>query len=148
MKPDNKDMGMMTRWWGPFFWASMHSVAMGYPINPTKKQKKEYKSYFVSIKNVLPCGLCRKSFSKFLKELPLNDKVLKNRKNLFIWTCKIHNKVNKKLSCKQFNRKQMEKKYKFYETFRASCSKDKLGCRKSAVKNNKKTKIVYVHYKK
>lgn len=144
----NENMGMATRFWGSPFWVSIHSVAMGYPVHPTKKQKKEYKIYFECLKNVLPCGLCRDSFKKFLKELPLDDNVLKNRKNLFMWTCKIHNKVNKKLNCAELTKNQMEKKYKFYDSFRASCSKDKLGCRNTIKKNNKKTKIVYVHTKK
>jgi hypothetical protein len=144
----NKNMGMSTFLWGPFFWMTIHTTCMGFPFDkPTKIQKSNYKRFFKSMGDVLPCGLCRTSYKKFLKEIPLNTKVLSSRKNLFIWSCEIHNKVNKKLGCKIFTKKQMIKKYKFLETFRASCSKDKLGCRNTVKKNNKKPKIVFVTIK-
>lgn len=144
----NRNMGMATRMWGVFWWMTIHTACMGYPYDkPTKKQKADYKRFFKSIGDVLPCGLCRTSYKKFIKESPMTNKVLKNRKNLFIWSCELHNKVNKKLGCKKFTRKQMMKKYKFLESFRASCSKDKLGCRNTIKKNNKKPKVVFVTLK-
>ena len=94
---------------------------------------------------VLPCNLCRDSYSAFVKKLPLTDRVMSSRKNLVGWLFKIHNMVNKKLNCKVLNTKQLTKKMKFYEKFRAvKCSKDLGGCMKSAasVKIPKRTKVI------
>ena len=44
----------------------------------------------------LPCKYCRKSFKKFLKELPI-DNHLDSRDSLTYWLYLIHDKVNKKL---------------------------------------------------
>ena len=148
LKKKEKNMGMATRLWGPFWWGTFHTASMGYPYNEaTKKEKSYYKRFYKSIGDVLPCSLCKISYKHFLKDLPLTNKVLSSRKNLFVWTCKIHNKVNNKLSCKQITIKQMMKKYNFYDSFRASCSKDKLGCITTVKKNNRKTKIVYISIK-
>ncbi|ARF09954.1 disulfide thiol oxidoreductase, Erv1 / Alr family [Indivirus ILV1] len=80
--------------WGPYFWFMIHSTSFEYPIKPTKNDKKQYKKFYESFKYVLPCEVCRNNYSEHLKETPIDDEVLKSRKNLFIWTVKIHNKVN------------------------------------------------------
>ena len=51
-----------------------------YPVNPTCKDKKNYKEFMCHLKNVLPCGKCRKNFVQNLKSVPLNRHALKNRK--------------------------------------------------------------------
>lgn len=130
---------MVTRCWGHAAWWTMESFAMGYPLTkPTKKQRTDYKRFYRSFGDTLPCNLCRDSFKKFLREIPLNSTVLSGRKNLVFWVFKIHNRVNNKLECKEFTKKDMEKRYKFYEQFRAkNCSKDLGGCVKSAKKIRK-----------
>ena len=121
---------IVTTCWGASGWFTLEIFAMGYPLSgPTKKQRLDYKRFYKSFGDTLPCNLCRDSFKKFIKEVPLDDKALSGRKNLVFWVFKIHNLVNKKLSCKQFSRSDMERKYKFYEGFRAkNCSKDLGGC--------------------
>lgn len=146
-KKKNNNLGMRTKSWGPPAWFFLDVVTFGYPIKPTDAQKKQYKQFFTSLKNILPCGLCRESYSKFIKELPLTEKVLKTRKNLTTWFFKIHNKVNKKLGCKEMNLKQMKDKMNFYESFRASkCTKKMEGCTKAynQKKVPKRTKIITI----
>lgn len=144
----NKQNGMRTKAWGPPAWMFLHMVTMGYPYkNPTKTQKKQYKTFFKNVGNILPCGLCRNSYKKFLKEIPITEEVLKSRKNLVHWFFKVHNRVNKKLNCEVLNRKQLNEKYRFYESFRAGkCGKDVAGCTKA--QNQKKipnkTKIIII----
>ena len=82
--------------WGRSLWDSIHHIAAGYPVKPSKIQKKEYCLFFNNLANVLPCHTCSVSFKKHLKELPIR-KYLKSRKRLVYWTFLIHNKVNKKL---------------------------------------------------
>lgn len=141
--PKKKSNNMRTRAWGPPMWFSITCVLMGYPEkNPTNTQKRDYVKFLKSLGKVMPCNLCRDSYKKFLKELPLTQKVLRSRKNLVMWFFKIHNKVNQKLNTKQLTQSQMEKKYKYYNQFRAAgCSKTDTGCNKTFNKNPKRCKI-------
>jgi hypothetical protein len=43
--------------WGPHGWKFMHYVALAYPAKPTEEDKKNYKIFFESIQNILPCGM-------------------------------------------------------------------------------------------
>lgn len=137
---------MRTKAWGGPAWFYITCSLLGYPeTRPTKTQRNTYKRFLVLAGKTLPCNLCRVSYAKFVKELPMTPKVLSSRKNLVMWFFKIHNKVNKKLGCKQLTSAGMEKKYKWYNKFRAmSCSPTLGGCVKalSSVKKPKKTKIV------
>lgn len=141
-----KNPNLRTKAWGPPAWFYITCSLMGYPEkNPTKVQKKDYKNFLVYMGKTLPCNLCRDSYKKFMKELPLTDRVMSSRKNLVMWFFKIHNKVNKKLKCKILNKNQLEKKYRWYNNFRAvSCSPELGGCLKAVdnIKTPKKTKVI------
>lgn len=143
-----KSPNIRTGAFGPPTWNSMILIAMGYPErSPTQRQRCTYKKYFTIIGRVLPCNLCRTSYAKFIKQIPLTDDVLSCRKKLVFWIFKIHNLVNKKLNCKQLTKQQMEKKYKYFEQFRAtSCSKNIPGCIKasSKLRNPRKLKVVCI----
>ena len=41
----NSNDGMLTSVWGPSLWHSLHTISFNYPINPTKIQKKKYKTF-------------------------------------------------------------------------------------------------------
>lgn len=144
--PKDKNPNMRTKSWGPPAWFSTTCYLMGYPsCKPTATQKRNYKRFLTSFGDVLPCNLCRDSYKKFVRESPLTDSVLSTRKKLVMWFFKIHNKVNKKLGCKVLTTAQMNKKYKWYENFRAvKCSADMGGCLKSAnnVRVPKRTKVI------
>jgi hypothetical protein len=137
---------IVTKCFGSPSWYTMEIFAMGYPLkNPTRKQQTDYRRFYKSFGDTLPCNLCRDSFKIFLKEIPLTNKVLSGRKELVFWVFKIHNRVNEKLSCKQFTRSDMEKKYKWYEQFRAkNCSKELGGCVTGAKKIKKCVEIKIV----
>ena len=49
----------------------------------SKKQKKEYLNFFMSLKNILPCKYCRINFTKNIKKVPLNMKTMKNNDTAF-----------------------------------------------------------------
>jgi predicted helicase len=68
--------------WGPYGWKFMHFVALAYPQKPTADDKKNYKTFFESIQNILPCALCSNNYKKHLLELPLTDSVLESNVNL------------------------------------------------------------------
>lgn len=133
--PNNPDSnnGLITSIWGPHEWESFHCKTFGYPINPTEQQKKDYMQYFISLGNVLPCGLCRESYKQFITtgdpRAPnrnvtiLNMDVMKSRETLTKWGMELHNAVNRKLGV-DYGVTYEELCYK-YESYRAKCPKDK-----------------------
>ena len=141
---------MRTRSWGPPTWFAITCFLMGYPkTQPTKTQQRTYKQFLILFGKVLPCNLCRDSYAKFIKQSPLSPRVMSSRRNLVMWFFRIHNKVNKKLGCKVLNQQQLNRKYQWYEKFRAvKCSKDLGGCLKSAdnIKTPKRTMVVTFVY--
>lgn len=126
---DHKNNGLITKVWGEPTWTSNHAITFGYPIKPTEQQKKEYKDYFISLGNVLPCRYCRESYREFITtgDTALNNDVLKGRDTLTEWFYRVHDSVNKKL--------EIEYAVTYgdivdkYESFRAKC-----GPAKSTVK--------------
>lgn len=125
---DNSNNGLITKIWGESGWIFGHAITFGYPINPTIEQKNNYKNYFISLGDVLPCKYCRESYKKFitLDETKLTDEDLKNRETLTRWFYRIHNKVNEKLEIEYGT--TYEDIVEKYESFRANCSKNEKGC--------------------
>jgi len=95
----NQNNGLITKIWGPSGWTFGHSIAFGYPIEPTDKHKADYRIFFESLMNVLPCSFCRDSYHKFIMEgnTKFTDDKLQNRETLTKWFYDIHNAVNNKL---------------------------------------------------
>lgn len=131
--------GMLTTVWGPPLWHYLHTMSFNYPVNPTCKDKKNYKEFICHLKNVLPCGKCRKNFVHNLKSVPLNRHALKNRKNFSMWMYKMHEHINKMLRKKSgLSYNQVRERY---EHFRARCTQDnKKRLLKNKTRKNKKTK--------
>ena len=139
---------MQTEKFGKPLWFSMFIIAANYPVKIDKTNKfhmakRRYnKIFFTNIANVLPCRFCRRSYSVFLKELPIN-KYLGSRQLLMYWLYKIKNKVNNKLN-KQIKSQGLDKPLKeivpfknickYYETFRANCSEKTKTCSKPSIK--------------
>lgn len=80
--------------WGEDAWRVMHSVALGYPHNPYEKDKAKYRAFYESLANVLPCSKCRDGYFETMQMIPID---LTGPDELFMWTVKIHNSVNRKL---------------------------------------------------
>ena len=79
--------------WGPHLWFSLHTITFNYPLNPNQDDKDNYKNFFNSLKNVIPCSVCKKNYIRHLNELPI-DQHLNNRKKLVYWVIDLHNMVN------------------------------------------------------
>lgn len=128
MESNNSNNGLITKIWGPHMWVSLHSICAGYPINPTDRDKQNYKMFFEQMGNVLPCKYCRDSYLKFIMEEPtiLNDVSLKDRQSIMKWGYDIHNKVNNKLGV-TYN-VSFDDVVKKYETYRAKCTSTVSGC--------------------
>ena len=84
---------MNTAQFGPGGWDLLHVLAARY--NP-RKQKSLYRSFYIGLKDILPCKFCRRSYSQYIRELPV-EQWLNSSKNMQKFTYLMHNKVNQKL---------------------------------------------------
>ena len=96
--------------WGPHLWFSLHTISFNYPINPTEDDKNNYYNYFNSLKEVIPCSICKKNYIRHLNEHPIKN-YLNNRKSLVYWVIDMHNMVNVEIGKKIFSYDKVIKKY-------------------------------------
>ena len=82
--------------WGRYLWTSIHSIALGYPDEPSEQDKEDFKNFFNNLWKVIPCQQCAENYKRHLEELPI-DKFLNTNTDLFKWTVDFHNIVNKEL---------------------------------------------------
>jgi hypothetical protein len=80
--------------WGPFFWHTMHIVALSYPAEPSYAHKRAAKDFFESLGHLVPCPKCREHYQQHLQKMPIGPH-LDRRDDLFRWTVNVHNEVNK-----------------------------------------------------
>jgi hypothetical protein len=81
--------------WGPHAWKFIHIVALAYPVKPTLEDKQNYKRFYTTIGDIIPCAHCREHYKENLVKNPITDDILMSRKKLLNWTIDIHNEVNK-----------------------------------------------------
>lgn len=128
--------GMMTTIWGPPLWHVLHTMSFNYPIKPSIQDKRHYRQFVLSLKNVLPCGKCRKNLSNNLSALPLTPNKMQSRDTFSKYIYDLHECVNKMLN------KQSALTYEDvrerYEHFRARCKSPTT--QKSKIKTMKQTK--------
>lgn len=102
---------METKYWGKAFWTSMFSIALTYPREPMINDQLHYKRYFTDLQYVLPCKVCKKNYTKKLRDHPIDPALRAGRKGLFKWVLKIHNLVAKDLGKKILNKDAAFDKY-------------------------------------
>lgn len=79
--------------WGPQLWHSIHMIALNYPDRPSASDKLNYKLFYESLKDVIPCLACADNYNEHLQDLPI-DRYLDSAGSLFAWTVHLHNIVN------------------------------------------------------
>ena len=80
--------------WGRYYWTTMHVAALGFPEVATDAVRQQYKEFYYSIGNALPCSKCKANFARHMNEFPI-DLYLYDKNALFAWTVKFHNLVSK-----------------------------------------------------
>lgn len=80
--------------WGGSTWKLLHCISMTYPKNPTQTEKKRYKGFLNQMRHVLPCIICRRSYSVWIKTNPPD---LESRTKFVNWVIDLHNYVNQRL---------------------------------------------------
>lgn len=96
--------------WGSHLWFSLHTMSFNYPLEPTNTDKESYKRFFVNLRDVIPCSVCKKNYIRHLNEHPI-DNYLKNRKTLVYWVIDMHNMVNGEIGKKILSYDVVIKKY-------------------------------------
>ena len=137
-KQYNSGDGMLTSVWGPSLWHYLHLMSFNYPTNPTKNDKKHYRDFILSLKNVLPCKYCRENLKNNFKQLPLTMKDMKNRKSFSKYVYKLHELINTMLGKK--SGLSYDDVRERYEHFRSRCTID--------VNNDELKKILKKKHKK
>ena len=117
----NSGDGMLTTVWGPGMWHSLHCISFNYPANPSDKQKRQYMNFVLNLKNVLPCGKCRKNLVKNFKRLPLTMCNMKSRATFSLYVYKLHELINEMLG--KNSGLSYEDVRERYEHFRSRCTK-------------------------
>ena len=79
--------------WGPQFWFILHIISFEYPEYPTESDKNIYYSFYSSLKDILPCEMCKKHYREFIHKHPLMP-FLDKKADLIQWVIDIHNQVN------------------------------------------------------
>lgn len=87
--------------WGKYFWTTLHISALGFPDQPTSSDREKYKAYYMNFGNGLPCPKCQNNYSRHFKEAPI-DFYLYGKSQIFDWTVKLHNIVNKEQNKKEW----------------------------------------------
>ena len=83
--------------WGPILWRTFHVIALGYPDVPTELDKLNYKTFYKSFGNVIPCSICASNFRRHFEKVAIDD-YLDKPEHLFAWTVIQHNLVNEEKS--------------------------------------------------
>jgi hypothetical protein len=121
----NKDYksndGMLTTVWGPSTWHLLHTMSFNYPVNPSSKDKINYRNFILNLQNVLPCGKCRNNLKLNFKKLPLRMQDMKNRATFSLYIYKLHELVNTMLG--KVSGLSYSEVRERYEHFRSRCAK-------------------------
>lgn len=116
----NSNDGMLTTVWGPLMWTYLHTMSFNYPVHPTPENKRQYRDFVLSLRNVLPCGKCRKNLAKNFRIHPLLMKHMASRESFSRYIYDLHEVVNKMLNKK--SGLTYEEVRERYEHFRARCA--------------------------
>lgn len=76
-------------------WNLLHTIAAHYPDNPSQEWKEMHQKFYLSFSKVYPCKSCAVHFKNLVINKP---PPLDSREGISIWTCNMHNKVNKFLN--------------------------------------------------
>ena len=139
--------------WGAHLWFSLHTMSFNYPLKPTENDKHNYEMFFTSLKEVIPCSICKKNYIRHLNEHPIKN-YLDTRKSLVYWVIDMHNMVNVEIGKKVYSYDKVIKKYEdvYDKKIILDESKNEVHNIKNEFysninnNNNKNYKITYVIY--
>jgi hypothetical protein len=88
----------MRKLWGPLGWLTLHSISALYPDEPTDDDKAKLKEFMNLFKFTIVCPNCKGHFREmFDLYTRLHPEWLNSKFDLFVFICRAHNTVNKRL---------------------------------------------------
>ena len=78
------------RLWGPASWTFLLSVVWTYPHYPSYQEQLNYRQFFIYLQYILPCESCRRNYSQYLLEMPI-DNYLASRYHMLYWLTTLYN---------------------------------------------------------
>jgi hypothetical protein len=105
---NNFEKGFLPKLWGPHAWMFLHSVALSYPDNPSVTDKENYRTFYSSLKYILPCFKCRNNLKKHIEKVNINN-YLKDSNSLHKWITTMHNMANASYGGKQYTYEESKK---------------------------------------
>ena len=79
--------------WGPRYWFTLHTIALGFPRVPNDVTKKKYYEFIQNIPLFIPIDDIGNTFSRMLDKYPVTP-YLDSRESFMKWVHFIHNKMN------------------------------------------------------
>jgi hypothetical protein len=77
--------------WGPSLWRFLHVISFTYPDKPTASDEENYRKFFLSLGEVIPCPGCAKHYKEYVAEHPI---AFETKDSLSRWMYDFHNHVN------------------------------------------------------
>jgi len=89
---------MATKFWGPLGWMTLHSISAIYPDNPTQQEKALLNEYMEAFRECITCPHCKNHFTSMFKTYKMfHPEWNSSRFDFFLFICRAHNTVNKRL---------------------------------------------------
>ena len=106
--------------WGPYYWFTLHTIALSYPNKPNETIKKKYYNFIQNLPLFIPNEKIGNDFCNLLDKYPITP-YLDSKKSFMEWMHFIHNKINEKLYKKQISFQEALQLY--YEKYQVKYSK-------------------------
>ena len=89
---------MGTKIWGPLGWMTLHSVSAIYPEQPTQAERLLIEEFIGAFRDTIACPYCKNHFTAMFNKYKQNHpEWSSNRQSLFMFICRAHNTVNRRL---------------------------------------------------
>lgn len=89
---------MATKFWGPLGWMTLHSISSIYPENPTYEERVLLEKFVELFRESITCPHCKSHFTSMLNTYrKKHPEWSTNRYQFFLFVCRAHNTVNKRL---------------------------------------------------
>ena len=89
---------MATKFWGPLGWMTLHSISSIYPETPTHEERLLLEKFVDMFRETITCVHCKSHFSAMLnKYKQVHPEWSSSRYDFFLFVCRAHNTVNRRL---------------------------------------------------
>jgi hypothetical protein len=88
----------MTANWGPMGWMTLHSIGIIYPDQPSNEDKLICSRFLELFGETITCRFCKDHYFRMLSTYKIvHPEFLNSKRDLFLFTVRAHNTVNKRI---------------------------------------------------